>query len=589
MKEREIIKNALAEFVPDKEKIRGNVTKNNKKIISMKKLVLVVAVISILCSSLLLIPLYSRNGKNQPPVIPESEAGENSINEALETEGYRDKVIGGGGYGVTSCSIHSYHYHNFEDNEVLMNYVGEDNYYQWKKDFYDESGYFIQDSELYEKHNLLEFIKVFNIPDEVVIEAYLWDYYDSRWNIELLLSKDEIAYAEYAKALKKGGGDYNRTSKRDVLLDYEKGLKLCIVNKIGKKEDKPSQQYYNKIKNKSVSLISIVELIDNSSVTLDDLESMVSIDRNFNNLKYSNYYCRPYKYIYNFDLLFDERVALDAQIETLEYERFVPKAVTIDSLLRVGENGVLAQEGKAVETDMGIYIPEGLLPQNDEDLEQTKDFIQYKGRIFWYTETVQSKEEIIANEIIVPKSHAYSWNDYYPDEFYGEPFDWSKHDIYDFTSTLSGDIYFLKDYSDRFRLFFCNYDKDPNSFMIFESNKGITLNKGEDLFGKETLNFENKAKAIYSSDKYYGKRRYNREATEKIGRIKSVLLSSVFILDTSDLSALDRAYVSIEMNDGSNVNLTVYENGYVEYEHISGYGVYLKLESYEIRDLLMQK
>ena len=133
MKEREIIKNSMAEFVPDMEKIRFNATNTVKRPISIKKLMLTAACILLFAVVMVGAPFINKgNGKTPLKGVVTTgeqteESGETDINEYLETsetEGdpIQDETwtpntddppaMGGGGSG--SCCIHKKtHYHFF--------------------------------------------------------------------------------------------------------------------------------------------------------------------------------------------------------------------------------------------------------------------------------------------------------------------------------------------------------------------------------------------------------------------------------------------------------------------------------------------
>lgn len=580
MKDREIIKRALEPKMPDKEKIRLSCIENNGAKINIGRVVLLTACLIILCASLAAFPLFSekQGGKSgtKGGISVNTDPVETSVgndDEYDESDGL--PAIGGGG---PICQVHAGHYHYF-DCEVFFDYVGVEEFCEWEATFRDENGWLItNDNSCLGDLNIMNFINTFDIPDEVIIEAYFSKYYNNYWNIELLLSRDEATYEEYAVKLYDSGNElYNRGTYKQ-LLSYEEGVKERIRYKIGEKTDEKSKEYYKTINLTPLSTISIMEMVENSSLTVEDLDSCVSVDPNLSDIEYNNYYCRPYKYVYNFDLLFDERVALDAEIKKLEFDPLVPEAVQLDALLHVGDNGELALKGEAVETDHGIYIPEGLLPQNDEDLEKVNDFVIHKGRIYWYKETVSSDEYTISEDVVDPYNRACTWNDYSSDDYYGESLDWDKHLVYNYTSTLDCDVYQFYDYDESFRLMLMDYDKDPDSFMVFENNKGIILKKGDDIFGERALNLKENAKKLYID---------GEESEKLLKNINKILCGSEFVLDTDFEPSVNNIKLEFDMRDGSRVELTLYENGYLEYSEIIGYGVYLRIEDRELIKSIM--
>jgi len=371
MKGKEIIKRALEGSIPDKESLRQECLSQRKRAVSVKRVMIAAACILLLCTTFVLIPLLKKDNNKKgfdgnEDIILQSEELE-SISEDItpdtQDEYYDPGAIGGGESSI--CPIHSIEYHAIPG--LLIDYVDEQAYEEWKSQLRDEEGWYIRDENgCYPGFNIVEFINSFNIPDELIIECYP-GYYNSSsayWNLDLLLSRDAEAYEIFARKT-----SLTKEEKR-LYEDRERdgSFKRRVLDLLKEKTDEGSVAYYNKITCNGTRYLleefSILDMVENSSLTKEDIESACGVDRR-TGVQSVNF---VYRYTYNIDLLFEEKAALYAEIEKLEDIPYVPRAAQIDELLHIGYNGELAVKGEAIETEYGIYIPEGLLPQSDEDL-----------------------------------------------------------------------------------------------------------------------------------------------------------------------------------------------------------------------------
>ncbi|MBE6686120.1 MAG: hypothetical protein E7591_02705 [Ruminococcaceae bacterium] len=588
MKEREILKKAMESTLPDKERIRAGVLSEKRKRKSYKRIMLAAACITLLCALLLCLPLFKKEKKeknaeipfdtfSEESVLPEDDIGVMKLSERKES--YRP-AVGGGSTGI--CKIHNCEYHAIPG--YMLDYVGNEKFELWAAQFKDADGWFVCDeNNCTPGFNIVDFIIHFDIPAELIYKDYP-GYYNPNsvfWDLDLLLARDAEGYEEFART------KLSLTSEEEYEFDKrseDKGFKCILLNILEQKNDQRSKDYYNLITYNNTRInyseFSVLDIVENSSITKAEVEAAYKPHER----SYSPYVTNDYYYTYNIDLLFDEREILYKEIEKLKNIPYVPMAAQIDSLLRIGRNTEYTKAGKAVEIKDGIYIPEGYMPDGDDSFYLEKDLIVYGGRVYWHVETLSLGEDKIMENIrdTIPVGH--TWAELKRWQVFWERFCYS-----DYVSSYEGDVYLLNDYDESYRIMCNNYYEDKDSMRIYEACRGIVLKTGSDIFGRDKLALEENAVSFGSYDSENGELKESKVLNRKRDMIIKMLLKAEFCLDSSDISYVGHSRVSIEMKDGSCVDLTVYENGYVEYEHISGYGVYLKLTNLDMINMLISE
>lgn len=161
--------------------------------------------------------------------------------------------------------------------------------------------------------------------------------------------------------------------------------------------------------------------------------------------------------------------------------------------------------------------------------------------------------------------------------------EWSKQDEYtiEFASTIGQeDVYTVKGYDKDFRIMtYTQYD-DGNYAQFYECLNGITIQNGEDVFGKLKI-AGNIIDARYRSysDWSNGVENYRpisdmvlfNNFIEELNHTKPYSYES--LIETIENSRNDEEYrsIAIELKDGSIVNLVLLKDGHIRYGNIDVY------------------
>ncbi|OZM57974.1 hypothetical protein CIB95_06355 [Lottiidibacillus patelloidae] len=228
--------------------------------------------------------------------------------------------------------------------------------------------------------------------------------------------------------------------------------------------------------------------------------------------------------------------------------------------------------------DGSITIPEIKLPEENSKANMI-GLIVYNNKIYTQTDT-----EIIAkhaNSLIGDKLGMTK----------GTIDEWSSHDEYtvEFASTVGiTDVYSVKGYDQDFRIMTYE-EKDGKVYAeIFESLNNITIENGEDLFGKlKIINNVNLAQIRYYSDFYNSTANYQNIADLNLIHSFFETLNETKPILQEDLPLTRHDYYNDErfrelivyLNDGTKVRITLFEGGYVHYGYMP---IYFKMEDLEI-------
>lgn len=164
MNEREMLKKIIENDLPDKEKIRlASIKKGTQKSrAKAKRMLLAAACISLLLCLPLTLPFLKNEDKPKEilnePVETNVKIDTKETEEAIQ-EIPKDKIAG---YGIP---------------ESFIRYVGVDNYIEW----IDE----VSQGDYLCSEFVLEFVKTFDIPNELMLKEYAEDY--PYWNINLMM------------------------------------------------------------------------------------------------------------------------------------------------------------------------------------------------------------------------------------------------------------------------------------------------------------------------------------------------------------------------------------------------------------------
>jgi hypothetical protein len=227
--------------------------------------------------------------------------------------------------------------------------------------------------------------------------------------------------------------------------------------------------------------------------------------------------------------------------------------------------------------DGSITIPEIKLPEEDT-LANMIGLIVYNNKIYTQTDTE-----------IIPK---------YAKSLLGEKLgttkatidEWSNQDEYsvEFASTIGiTDVYSVKGYDKGFRIMTYE-ERDGKTFAeIYESLNDITIESGEDLFGK--LKISNNVKLAhlrYYSDFYYSSDNYRNIADMDLIHSFFNNLNGAKPITQERLPLSKQDYynderfreLTVYLNDGTKVRLTLFEGGYIHYGYMP---IYFKMDDLE--------
>jgi hypothetical protein len=150
----------------------------------------------------------------------------------------------------------------------------------------------------------------------------------------------------------------------------------------------------------------------------------------------------------------------------------------------------------------------------------------------------------------------------------------------EFASNMPGEVYAVNGYDKGFRICirgsYENEGKEVTWITLFDNLNGITLTVGEDLFGVKRLN----VKGNYSGIEYLTHEKWDSGQSDfaaldlseaEVAAFLDALYGSEFEqldYETNDIysSDLAQSHVYFRMNDGTSVELRLFENGYVGYQ-----------------------
>ena len=214
----------------------------------------------------------------------------------------------------------------------------------------------------------------------------------------------------------------------------------------------------------------------------------------------------------------------------------------------------------------GIYIPKIDLPKNSTDSMDMIALIVYKSRVYTQTGTKinpKSAEDFIDQKLGTTKGNIDEWsnqNDY----------------AVQFASTIGKTtVYSVKGYNENFRLM--TYEKLNGIAYadFYECFNGITVKTGADVFDK--LRIANNIKA--SKYENFESWNYNNQEYKILTNLNTLNnlvneLKSTIPYTQESLSYLwdenerrNQRFVYVTLNDGCEVQLTLFKDGYVYYNY----------------------
>lgn len=227
-----------------------------------------------------------------------------------------------------------------------------------------------------------------------------------------------------------------------------------------------------------------------------------------------------------------------------------------------------------VMEDGGVNIPAIQLPEENMSADMI-GLIVYNGKIYTQTRTeidAEAAKEIKGEKLGTTK---------------GTIDEWSKQEAYDeeFASTVgTADVYSVKGYDKDFRIMTYGVRNGETYTEFYENLNGITINDGEDVFGKLNM-IGNVSTAQYRTFSDWNNN------IDKYQPITDLETLNTFIVELNKAKPFPRGQnsdpirnsrnderfreLSIKLNDGSTVKLTLLKDGYIYYGFM---GAYFKMD-----------
>jgi len=219
----------------------------------------------------------------------------------------------------------------------------------------------------------------------------------------------------------------------------------------------------------------------------------------------------------------------------------------------------------------GVYIPPNQLPENNISAGSSINIrlIVYKGKVYTQGESYYGEAAIAVNGL-TGEDLGYA---------NGHIDDWSGQNELskEFDSTVVGEVYSVNGYSTDFRLCIkTNYydgGKLTECVEFYENLVGIGLNTGNDLFGDRLRISDN-----WNDVKYQNHDNWNSLSPDIYNDLPGItkndinfFLSELFCSEFVDMSRTDlyrreQGHLFIYMNDGTHIELRLFEGGYVGYK-----------------------
>lgn len=324
---KEIVREAVERRMPDKESIRINAMQEKKKPMPKRAYaVLAVAVMLAVCTCIA-VPMMINESELPPVTIETTTKSDTTTRQGDTTTVSDDTTLStdttksddtseiGGSWPI--CMYHHDSYHSY--TKELIDIVGEEAFSAWIEPI-EQNWEYIPYTETecpFPNSNIVEFIKHFKITDEQLIEVYKADIYGLQWDIKALIDGDYESFEKHAVEINK--------TKSYKKLQGEYSIKLSLIQKIGTLKDNRSIEYYNSItdngKYMPVDKVTILELVENTSLTREDIQDCLNIVSD--------------RYEYDVSLLFENREEYKKMISELDIPYYESEVKLVDGLLHI--------------------------------------------------------------------------------------------------------------------------------------------------------------------------------------------------------------------------------------------------------------
>lgn len=231
------------------------------------------------------------------------------------------------------------------------------------------------------------------------------------------------------------------------------------------------------------------------------------------------------------------------------------------------------QDALVVNKDGSVEIPAIQLPEDTSSANMI-GLIVYNGKIYTQTRTeidAENAKAIIGDKLGTTR---------------GTIDEWSKKEAYDeeFASTIGEtDVYSVKGYDKDFRIMTYQEQDGKQYAEFYENLNGITINSGEDVFGELNM-VGNVSSAQYRTFSDWD------NSIENYQPITDLETLNTFVAELNRAKPFPRGQnsdpisnsrnnenfreLTVNLNDGSMVRLTLLRDGYIYYGHM---GVYFQM------------
>lgn len=224
-------------------------------------------------------------------------------------------------------------------------------------------------------------------------------------------------------------------------------------------------------------------------------------------------------------------------------------------------------QSNIVVDENGVTIPKIEVNLSSDSSADMIAFFIYQGRIYVHDEIIYDADSLVGD---------------YLGTAIGSIDEWTTKDGYvEFAGSVSGDFYSVNGYDPSFML--CIKDEKNNTVLTYVNDNGITLKTGADLFEKRLHLANNYVKVSYQN-------RYNwynsigepmplEGETEVIDDFINALNTAEFMRlediplpegETSVYDSKEIYHLFFKMENGMQIHLRLFDDGYVNFDGING-------------------
>lgn len=262
-------------------------------------------------------------------------------------------------------------------------------------------------------------------------------------------------------------------------------------------------------------------------------------------------------------------------------------------------NGNQAEKaaGTNEEKKSGVDIPAMELPELPEGASADMiGCLVYKGKVYTQAEFFEGDEieqilPLIGKKLGTAKGTLDEWSS-------------QKEYSQEFASTYNGDVFEVKGYSTDFRLCCIEEYDDGGKFIVFlEHLNGISLSKGEELYGERLRVKGEIRKILYQThedwnagrEKYHSLRGITDAQVDSFidtlyeGEFVDVFQSAPEFYEEYRGDSFDekyqQAHLYLEMKDNTVIEMRVFGSGYVDYGYMHGW-YFVKVPEEAVKSIL---